>query len=1484
MPNSASDVAVFGNIITTNRTVTLDGAFTVRGLIFDDDNNYTISSTVNTLTLATLGGNATITVKNDSGNGAHTISSRLAFNAPVDLSTISAGDFTLSGAISGAGNLNKLGSGVLVLSADNSGWGSGMVINAGVVRASYAPPTADSGAYRGLGSGAIFVASGATLDLDRAARTGSFTGYVANDLQLSGSGLGGTGALRQARAEGTVLRGNISLAGGATISSTGTPSGSLFAIMLGDPTTGQGSLSGTGPLTFSADAAATAQRAPIQLNVRSAHGGGTIINANALLDISLSGSLVGTGETTINSQGQLRVRRVAGSDASISSVSANSIALAGGTLSVTGDFDFATMLSPSSSGGILALHGVSQYAAGGINSIDFSIMPSGSAIRLGATLASSIAGSVSITPEATTRTLRFGGAASDLTVNAPINDTAGGATHIDLQSAGKLILPIANSFTGTTTIRQATLVANHSSSLGGASGADSDGTELQAAASLVVGPGVTIANERIRMNGVGAAMTVDTTSSVNGSVVMQSDASITGGDINAAIEGSGRPTFGGILQVLRGASSFTSEAFIGSGRVEVRSPTGLGTTGAGTTVKSGAQLDLYATTSEPITVAQGGKIKFGAGAGIDHQGTIVVNPGGTAMSDAGAVLSGTLILQSNTATLDLTGTGTVSKTSANKLTLSSLGAGFSGTISVAQGTLLVNSGSFGNTTGATIIAATSGASIEGTIGGTADSLFLNNSIGNGVGSLTSSAGSATNGFIVTGAVDLGTIGSTVGARDRGILVLAGPISGGALSIQCESTLDSVRITGAANTYNGATRVAWGQLVLAGAGKLPATPQITLAKGILTCDNSASSVLDRVPDSAPLSLSFGALRLVGDSETFGATTAMRGDNDLILMNFGYGAGVMTLRSFSCEPGAFVQITSTTSAGDATSLFGNDPQAGKVMIATPPVVRNGMLTPGLWVGGSVNRFTTYGPNGIVPLYGSSSNINTAGVSDNVELSAAAVLSASKTINSLRLVPTSPLDLGGRTLVLDSGGILVGTETTSQNPLTISNGVIAPGAGSANELKINGSVNVSAQITDGAGGPTSVTLRGNAYLSGLNTYTGGTFVSGFAAADGSAMPVGGDVTIHQYFSLYSTNSTPVALGRVVLDGTTGAAFNGTAYVQAKSIDAEAGFIGVNLVGSFPLIKTGPGTLTVAGVQWDYSGVVELRGGVIRTNESSFQPLLGTGALTIGPGTQLVLTGNGSPGIDNPTTLNGGAIRSESSTGQFSQSVQVSGTASASRLAFNGSVVVEAAATLTSTLNRDIKFTGDLRVDGVVRTEGTSTVTVAPTSGHVVSGTGSIQGNVTIGSGASLSPGNSIGTLTVLGNVVVASGGIISIELGSGGLSDLLSIQGNLDLSTVNDGLVLTGGDAGQSYTFLSYTGSLTGVFNNISPGYVVNNDPFTHTLSVTPISVPEPSVYVFVGLGCLAALRRRHRRRSSSRDHGNAPNLYTEAPNCVSPLQPR
>ena len=110
-----------------------------------------------------------------------------------------------------------------------------------------------------------------------------------------------------------------------------------------------------------------------------------------------------------------------------------------------------------------------------------------------------------------------------------------------------------------------------------------------------------------------------------------------------------------------------------------------------------------------------------------------------------------------------------------------------------------------------------------------------------------------------------------------------------------------------------------------------------------------------------------------------------------------------------------------------------------------------------------------------------------------------------------------------------------------------------------------------------------------------------------------------------------------------------------------------------------------------------------------------------------------------------------------------------------------------------------------------GTGTVTVA--GAGKLGGTGTVAGAIT--NNGTITPGDGVvvGTLNASSNVTDGANSHWAIEL-NGASSDQLAVGGNIDLSAV-DLLDVTGAGTGPSWVIATYTGSLTGAFDTVTPG---------------------------------------------------------------------
>jgi len=173
-----------------------------------------------------------------------------------------------------------------------------------------------------------------------------------------------------------------------------------------------------------------------------------------------------------------------------------------------------------------------------------------------------------------------------------------------------------------------------------------------------------------------------------------------------------------------------------------------------------------------------------------------------------------------------------------------------------------------------------------------------------------------------------------------------------------------------------------------------------------------------------------------------------------------------------------------------------------------------------------------------------------------------------------------------------------------------------------------------------------------------------------------------------------------------------------------------------------------------------------------------------------------------------------------------------------------------------------------------GTGSVTVN-NAGTVLGGSGFINAgtnNVAINSGATIAPGaaaNTVGALTMTAVNVIFTGtngnlATLATDV-SGATADRLAITGNLNLSTIFDRLAVTELTTATlaRYQIVTYTGSLTGVFDTLTlpSGYSLDYSIPNEIDLVAP--VPEPATWFAAVLvtGSVAWSQRRRLARSFS-----------------------
>ena len=444
-------------------------------------------------------------------------------------------------------------------------------------------------------------------------------------------------------------------------------------------------------------------------------------------------------------------------------------------------------------------------------------------------------------------------------------------------------------------------------------------------------------------------------------------------------------------------------------------------------------------------------------------------------------------------------------------------------------------------------------------------------------------------------------------------------------------------------------------------------------------------------------------------------------------------------------------------------------------------------------------------------------------------------------------------GRTLTKAGAGTLILTADNSYSGGTIiTGGTLQLGDGGATgsitghvandgTLAFNRSdVSTFAGTISGSGG-----LRqmgpGTTVLTGENSYGGGTEIAGGTLQVSRDVNLGSSAGGLRFSggTLAATASFETARA-VTLSGT------GRFDVAAGT---ELGLTGT-VRGAGDLVKAGTGTLRLAGASNAYgntlveggtlighagalSGAIGNAGTVIfeQAADASFAGSIGSlggtsGAMIKrGAGT---LTLIGASSLDWTVEAGGLVTAAERFAGKAAIGAgarftfdQAANAAYAGQLSGTGSLVKTGAGTLVLDGN-NATFSGTTSVSAgalIVGSDSTSTGavlggSVAVAGGATLGGHGTIGSGagstVAIGAGGTLSPGNSIGTLTVDGNLAFAAGATYSIEV-SPQASDRVNVTGTATLGGAAVAATYAAGSyVNKRYTILNAAGGVTGAFS--------------------------------------------------------------------------
>ncbi len=458
-------------------------------------------------------------------------------------------------------------------------------------------------------------------------------------------------------------------------------------------------------------------------------------------------------------------------------------------------------------------------------------------------------------------------------------------------------------------------------------------------------------------------------------------------------------------------------------------------------------------------------------------------------------------------------------------------------------------------------------------------------------------------------------------------------------------------------------------------------------------------------------------------------------------------------------------------------------------------------------------------------------------------------------------------GGTLALQNASItttaaLGGSFTTNSDGDTISSPMTLSGTTSFSLGALH-SMSLAGAMSGGGGVAFDNVSSGtmHAYLSGSNSYTGGTLINGCFVQTAVRSTAG------------ASNNSALGSGAVTISD------NGTLLVRNASVVTNAiiasgtGMSGSSLVGSFGAA----------------SQTAEVRGGVTLAGDTQFSTV-STAASDIT--SKLMVSGPVDLGA-NTLSLQSG-IRGGLTVGLW---IEVSGAVTgAGNIVVNGvgsgSRVLMTAANSYSGLTTVTAGTLALSGSGSIGTGGLNLGTTGSSGVFDLAGltagsyslpaTGNLTGVGTLsGSGKSLAvlgsflPGNSPGTVTVGSGLTLdlSQSGTSVFEITSpaftAGTFDLVDGTGNVTFGGVLS-LVFSGGTYADGFNvdqIFANTGGRSGIFSavnatGLAPGQSATFDPATGTISI----VPEPSACSLAAIAALGMAMIRTARRGTWRGGGD------------------
>ncbi|MFN9367303.1 MAG: beta strand repeat-containing protein, partial [Planctomycetia bacterium] len=648
------------------------------------------------------------------------------------------------------------------------------------------------------------------------------------------------------------------------------------------------------------------------------------------------------------------------------------------------------------------------------------------------------------------------------------------------------------------------------------------------------------------------------------------------------------------------------------------------------------------------------------------------------------------------------------------------------------------------------------------------------------------------------------------------------------------TIDGNSAFGSGNNSNSQTRplfgsssrvnIASGIVVNQTSGNLAASGTIRVAAGGAYIGRSGNTASVNLTNNTNVLLTGGYFTLSGASGTQTLTSVTAdGGNSL----FGYGSaglsisisdlvrsnrGTLILTGTSLVTGAgtgTMAVTNINGASAAGALVGGGGNsASTTQSILPWAVGSGSTQPNITSGTTSlgDTFVTHDGTALRVLSASNYATSLGGnATDNVRISANTTGAASATVNSLLLASsaaTGSFGLAGNagaTLTITSGALMFsGTGYATSNQTRVNTGTISGfdslvfgSVGTPREAIITvnalnnsisgssatvGQLRVSSAITTADG--LTKAGAGRLILAAANSYSGTTTVNSGELVVGiqDALPVGTQVVLNGGVGVQS--GTIMGLG--VLPDLISTTTNLSSRVNVANTFLDLNGFNQRIAGI-----TGP-----SGSAGGAIGIVTNNGGSASelevTGNSTFDGQLrnGSSALALRKSTGGLFTLTGSNNYTGATTITGGTLQI-ASTGRINNTSGV--TINGGEFRYNSATALSQAITFSS---------------------------------GVLSGTGAIGVAVTVGSGDTISPGNSPGIQQYTAGLTMAVGGAYLWETNGWVGSTAGNLTNGFDQLQVSGGAldIAAGTTSGQRFTIYVSgltSGNVAGAVSGFSPG---------------------------------------------------------------------